>query len=146
MLNGTPMTRAIAKGANKLENRLSKGEKFPDDQVKAYRIFRPRVFEVWCEVLKEVVKTGLKIKGKLSEKNAHDGKILWCKLSDDDWQQIDAMPCKIFDHKVWETKDKQMIEAIGTTKKPIAQAFITEGKIGDEKVFEPPINTQYLLS
>jgi len=136
----------ITKGADKLENRLSKGEKFLDDHVRAYRIFRPRVFEVWCEVLREVVKTSLKIKGKLSEKNAHDGKILWCKLSNDDWQQMDAMLNKIFNHKVWETKDREMIEAIGTTKKDIAEAFITEGKIGDKKAFEPPINTQYLLS
>jgi hypothetical protein len=136
----------VAKGADKLESRLSKGDKIPDDHVRAYRIFRPRVFEVWCDVLKEVIKTSLKIKGKLSEKNAHDGKIFWCKLSDDDWQQIDDMLNKIFNHKIWETKDREMIEAIATTKKDTAEAFITEGKIGDKKAFEPPINTQYLLS
>jgi hypothetical protein len=135
----------LGKGAHKLEDRLSKGEKIPDEHVKAYRIFRPRVFEVWCEVLSEAVKTNLKIKGKLSEKNAKDGKILWLNVSDDDWQQIGDMLDRIFNHKIWETKNQEMIEAIGTTKKDIAQSFVTEGKIGDRKVFEPPINTQYLL-
>ena len=136
----------LAKGANKLEDRLSKSEKFSDDHVKAYRIFRPRVFEIWCEVLSGAIKTNLKIKGRLSEKNANDGKILWCKLAEDDWQQIEKMLDKIVNHKIWETKNREMIEAIGTTKKDIAQVFITEGKIGDKKVFDVPINTQYLLT
>lgn len=91
------------------------------------------------------MKTNLKIKGKLSEKNAKDGKILWLDVSDEDWQQIGDMLDRIFNHKIWETKNQEMIEAIGTTKKDIAQSFVTEGKIGDRKVFEPPINTQYLL-
>ena len=135
----------LSKGAHKLEDRLSKGEKLPDDHVKAYRIFRPRIFEVWCEVLREAVKTTLKIKGKLSEKNAKEGKIFWCTLTNEDWTQIDGMLDKIFNHKIWETKNKEMIEAIGSTKKDIAQTFITEGKIGDRKVLEPPINMKYLL-
>lgn len=136
----------LSKGAHKLEERLRKGEKIPSEHVKAYRIFRPRVFEVWCEVLSGAIKTYLKIKGRLSEKNASEGKIFWCKISEEDWGQIGKMVDKIFGHKLWETKNKDMIEAIGATKKDIAQKFITEGKIGDEKVFEPPINTSYLFA
>lgn len=136
----------LSKGAHKLEDRLSKGEKLPDDHVKAYRIFRPRAFEIWCEVLSGAITTYLKIKERLSEKNATEGKIFWCRISEEDWQQIGKMVDRIFNHKLWETKDKSMIEAIGTTKKDIAQSFITEGKIGDKKVYEPPINTSYLLA
>ena len=67
-------------------------------------------------------------------------------MTEEDWQQIEKMLDRIFSHKLWETKDKDMIEAIGTTKKDIAQKFITEGKIGDKKVFEPPINTSYIFA
>lgn len=136
----------LSKGAHKLEARLQKGDKLPSDHVKAYRVFRPRVFEIWCEVLSGAIKTSLKIKGRLSEKNASEGKIFWCKISEEDWQQIGQMIDRIFNHKLWETKNKEMIEAIGATKKDIAQKFITEGKIMDKKVFEPPINTSYLFA
>lgn len=135
----------LSEGAHKLEERLRKGEKIPSKHVKAYRIFRPRVFEVWCEVLSGTIKTYLKIKGRLSEKKASEGKIFWCKIREEDWEQMGKMIDKIFDHKIWETKDKDMIEAIGATKKDIAQSFITEGKIGDKKVFEPSIDTSYLF-
>jgi len=37
--------------SHKLEDRLSKGEKVPEDHVKIYLIFRPKTFEIWCEVL-----------------------------------------------------------------------------------------------
>ena len=113
----------LKKGASKLEAKLRSGEKLPTDHVKAYRVFRPRVFEVWCEVLANSIKTILKIKGKLSETNAKEGKIFWCKLNPEDWEQIDKMLEKIFNHKLWETKNKEMIEAIGSTKKDIAQTF-----------------------
>jgi len=136
----------LSKGAHKLEDRLRKGEKLPDDHVKAYRVFRPRTFEVWSEVLSGGIKTYLKFKEKLSEKYAKEGKIFWCNMTEEDWQQIEKMLDRIFSHKLWETKDKDMIEAIGTTKKDIAQKFITEGKIGDKKVFEPPINTSYIFA
>jgi len=136
----------LSKGAHKLEDRLRKGEKLPDDHVKAYRVFRPRTFEVWSEVLSGGTKTYLKFKEKLSEKYAKEGKIFWCNMTEEDWQQIEKMLDRIFSHKLWETKDKDMIEAIGTTKKDIAQKFITEGKIGDKKVFEPPINTSYIFA
>jgi len=136
----------VGKGAHKLEDRLSKGEKMPDDHVKAYRIFRPRTFEIWCDILSGAVKWYLKVKGRLSEKNATEGKVFWCEVTEDDWSEIGKMVDRIVRHKLWETKDKEMIGAIGTTNKDIAQAFITEGKIGDKKVFEPPINTEYVMS
>lgn len=136
----------LTKGAHKLEKRLQGGEKIPSNHVKAYRIFRPRVFEVWTEVLSGAIRTALKLKGKLSEKNASEGKILWCKIAEGDWKQIGKMIDKIFNHKIWETKDKDMIDAIGATKKDIAQTFITEGRIADKNVFEPPINTSFLFS
>lgn len=135
----------LSKGAHKLEQLLRKSEKIPVEHVKAYRIFRPRVFEIWCEVLSGAVKTYLKIKGRLTEKNASQGKILWCDILEEDWEQIGKMIDKIFDHKIWETKDKDMIEAIGATKKDIAHRFITEGRIGEKKVFGPPIDTSYLF-
>jgi hypothetical protein len=136
----------LNKGAHKLEDRLSKGEKIPEDHVKAYRIFRPKTFGIWCEVLSGAIKTYLKIKGRLSEKNSAEGKIFWCKIIEEDWQQVESMIDRVFNHKLWETKDKTMIEVIGTTKKDIAQSFITEGKIGDKKVYEPPINTSYVFA
>jgi hypothetical protein len=136
-------------GAHKLEERIRKGVKVPDEHIKAYRIFRPKVFEVWCEILSEAIKAFLKLRGRLSEGYAKEGKILWCKITDEDWEQIKKMVNRIIDHKLWETKEPVIIEAIGTTKKDVALKLITEGKIrvGSEerKVFEPPIDSRYVL-
>ena len=132
-------------GAHKLEERLRKGAKIPQEHIKAYRIFRPKVFEVWCEVLREAIKSYLKLRGKISERYAKDGKILWCKISDEEWQEIEKMIERIVNHKLWEARDQKIIDAIGTTKKEAAYQLITEGKIGEEKVFEPPIDSRYVL-
>jgi len=136
-------------GAHKLEEGIRKGSKVPDEHVKAYRIFRPKVFEVWCEVLSEAIKAFLKLKWKISEGYAKEGKILWCKIDDEEWKQIEKMVLRITEHKLWETKDPTIIDAIETTKKDVAQKLVTEGKIrvGDkeQKIFEPPIDSRYVL-
>lgn len=136
-------------GAHKLEESIRKGTKVPSEHVKAYRIFRPKVFEVWCEILSEAIKAFLKFRGKLSEGYVKEGKILWCKIDEDDWNVIEKMVDRIINHKLWETKDSAIIDAIGTTKKDVALKLITEGKIrvGDkeQKVFEPPIDSRYVL-
>jgi hypothetical protein len=132
-------------GAHKLEESIRKGVKVPDEHVKAYRIFRPKAFEVWCEVLSEAIKTFLKFREKLSEKYAKEGKILWCKIDEEEWKQIEKMVARIINHKLWEAKDPIVVEAIGTTKKDVAERLLTEGKVGEQKVFEPPINSSYVL-
>lgn len=133
------------RGAHKLEEMIRKGHKIPEEHIKAYRVFRPKVFEVWCEVLSEAIKAFLKLKGKLSERYAKEGKIFWCKLDEEEWSEIGKMVDRIADHKLWEAKDAEIVEAIGTTKKDVAYGLITEGKIAEKKVFEPPINSSYVL-
>jgi len=81
----------------------------------------------------------------ISEKYAKEGKILWCKIDEEEWKQIEKMVTRIINHKLWEAKDPIVVEAIGTTKKDIAEKLLTEGKVGEQKVFEPPINSSYVL-
>jgi len=135
----------LSLGAHKLEERLRKGFRIPEEHVRAYRIFRPKVFEVWCEVLSDSIKTYLKIKGKISDKYAKQGKIFWCKLDEEEWKEIEKMVDRIIKHKVWDAKKKEIVEAIGTTKKDIAYKLLTEGKLGETKVFEPPLDSRYVL-
>ncbi len=132
-------------GAHKLEESVKKGTKIPEKHLKAYRIFRPKAFEVWCEVLSEAIKAFLKIKGKLLEKYAKEKKIFWCKIDEDEWKEIEKMIDRIVNHKLWDAKDPEIVEAIATTKKDVAQKLLTEGKLGERKVFEPPIDSKYTL-
>ena len=132
-------------GAHKLEERIRKGESIPELHVKAYRIFRPKTFEVWCEVLRDAIEYLLKVRRKLTDNYAKEGKIFWCKLDDEDWREIGKMLDRIFDHKVWLSRDPQVINAINSTRKEICQKLLTEGIIDGRKVIETPIDFKYVL-
>jgi len=131
-------------GAHKLEERIRKGENIPQPHIKAYRIFRPKTFEVWCEVLRDAIVYLLKVKRKLTDNYAKEGKIFWCKLDDDDWEEISKMLDRIFDHKVWLSNNPKIIDAINNTRKEICQKLLTEGKVDDEQVIETPIDFKYV--
>jgi len=131
-------------GAHKLEERIRKGENIPQSHVKAYRIFRPKTFEVWCEVLRDAIVYLLKVRRKLTDNYAKEGKIFWCKLDDGDWEEIGKMLDRIFDHKVWLSSNPQVIDAINNTRKEICQKLLTEGKVDEKQVIETPIDFKYV--
>jgi len=132
-------------GAYKLEERLRKGERIPELHLKAYRIFRPKTFEVWCEVLRDGIVQLLKLRGELSDTYAKEGKIFWRELNDETWEEIDKMLDRIFNHKIWLSDNPQIIEAINSTRKEICQKLLTEGKIDDTQVIDNPINFRYIV-
>ncbi|HDN83588.1 MAG TPA: HNH endonuclease [Candidatus Altiarchaeales archaeon] len=132
-------------GAHKLEERLRKGEEIPEPHIKAYRIFRPKTFEVWCEVLKDAIVYLLKIKGKLTDAYAKQGKIFWSEIDKSEWEEIGKKLDRIFNHKVWLSKNSDIIDAINSTRKEICQKLLTEGKIGDKHVMDTPIDFKYVL-
>ena len=132
-------------GAHKLEERLRKGEKIPDAHVKAYRIFRPKTLEVWCGILRDGIVYLLKTRRKLSDTYARQGKILWGKLDDNDWEDIGKMLDRIFNHRIWLSKNPEIINGINSTRKEICQILLTEGKIGDQQVIETPLDFKYVM-
>jgi hypothetical protein len=132
-------------GIYRIEHRLGKGEKIPPEHVKAYRMFRKQICVVWCEVLRDAIKTALKLRGKLTETNAKEGKIFWCKLDEDDWKMIEKMVDRICNHKLWLLDKKEIIDAIKLNRKEEAVKLVTEGVVGEEKVIDQPINLQYVM-
>ena len=132
-------------GAHKLEERVRKGQRVPDSHIRAYRIFRPRSFEVWCKLLRDSVITLLRNRGKLTDTYAEQGKVFWCKLDDNEWREIEKMINRIIEHKIWLSKKYQIVNAINSTRKEICQKLLTEGKIEQNQVFDTPLNFQYIM-
>ena len=132
-------------GAYKIEERLRKGENIPEMHVKAFRIFRPKAFEVWCKLLRDCIEVFLKTRGKLPDTYAEEGKIFWCKLDESDWKEIEKMVERIVNHSIWLTKNQEIIDVINSTRKEVVQRLLLEGMIGDKKVIDTPISFQYVM-
>ncbi len=132
-------------GAHKLEERHRKGERIPDAHIKAYRIFRPKTFEVWCETLQSGIIFLLKTRRKLVENYAREGKIFWNKLDENDWEDMGKIADRIFDHKIWLSKRPDIIDATNNTRKEICTRLLTEGKIGNQQVLDTPLDFRYAM-
>jgi hypothetical protein len=48
-------------GAHKIEEQIRKGKSIPDEHLRAFRLYRPAAFVVWCELLKEAIATYLPV-------------------------------------------------------------------------------------
>jgi len=135
----------LSKGAHKLEERYRKGSSIPQEHIKAFRIFRPKIFEVWCKQLRDAIKTSLRLCGKIDDLLANKGKIFWKELDDDNWEQIGKMIDRILNHKIWLLPNPSIVNAISSTKKEICEKLLIQGKIEDEQILDTPLDFKYIM-
>lgn len=132
-------------GTFKLESRRRKGERIPEEHLRAYRLFRPRVAMVWCETLKNAISTYLRFTHVLTDTYSKQGKIFWAKIDDEGWKAIENMVSRIVKHKLWLTENLRAIEVMSSNRKEPAEALLTEGKIDREVLIKKPINFAYVM-
>ena len=133
------------KGIFKLESRLRKGERIPEEHIRAYRLFRPNVVMVWCETLKDAIATYLSLRNLLSDAYSKQGKILWVNIDNEGWESIEKMVTRIVNHKLWLTENQRAIEIMSSNRKEPTMALLTEGKVDEEVFIKNPINFAYVL-
>ncbi|GFP43725.1 hypothetical protein HKBW3C_02854 [Candidatus Hakubella thermalkaliphila] len=134
-------------GIAKLEDRIKKGEVIPDNHLRAYRMFRPAVFVVWCEFLKEAIAMYLIAKGKITNDMRNRNRVLWAQMDGRDWEAIAKMIDKLASHKLWIDRGPVISNAFGQTRPEFFRKLLEEGIIdGIGKILGEPINIQYLFN
>lgn len=134
-------------GVFKIEDRLQKGENIPEYHLRAYRIFRPRVFLVWCEFLAEAIGQILLIRKRINKNMKDKGRIFWVKLAEEDWQDIERMIDALASHKIWMDKTKVVSNILIETHTDKVRKFLEQGEIeGLGKVLDEPIDTSFFTS
>jgi len=139
-------------GAFKIEEQIRKGKNIPDDHLRAFRLYRPAAFVVWCELLKEAIATYLIMNSKITNdmkterKKGKGTRIFWTELDDKDWNAISKMIDKMIKHKIWIDHGETISNAFGQTKLEFFKRFLEMGEIEGKKLIDQPIDIQYLLS
>jgi len=139
-------------GAYKIEEQIKKGRSIPDEHLRAFRLYRPAAFVVWCELLKESIATYLIINRKITNDMKTEGKkgrgtrIFWAELNESDWNAIGKMIDKMISHKIWIDRGETISNAFGQTRPEFFKRFLEKGEIEGKKLIEQPIDIQYLLS
>ena len=139
-------------GAYKIEEQIRKGKNIPDEHLRAFRLYRPAAFVVWCELLKEAIATYLIMNRKItndmkSERKKGKGtRIFWVVLDDNDWNAISKMIEKMIRHKIWIDRGETISNAFGQTRPEFFKRFLESGEIEGKKLIEQPIDIQFLLS
>lgn len=141
-------------GIHKLEDRMKRGETIPDDHLRAYRLFRPRVFEVWCEFLKEAIADMLIIRRKITNDMKKKNRVLWAKIDDEDWKDIEKMVDRLIIHKIWLDRGTVLSNALIDTNKDNIKKLLEKGQVKilegdkevDKKILDQPIDISYLRS
>ncbi len=139
-------------GAYKIEEQIRKGNIIPDEHLRAFRLYRPAAFIVWCEFLKEAIATYLILNRKITndmkmeKKKGRGTKILWAKLDDNDWSAIGKMIDKIIGHKIWIDRGETISNAFGQTRPEFFKRFLENGEIEGKRLIDQPIDIKFLLS
>jgi len=141
-------------GVYKLEDRIKKGDTtIPDNHLIAYRLFRPAAFVIWCEFLKEAIANYLIMNRKITnemKKERKKGKgtrVFWVELEKEDWNAIEKIIDRLVRHKIWKDRGPVIANAFGQTRPEFFRLLLEKGEIeGTGKVFEEPIDIQYLQS
>lgn len=139
-------------GAYKIEEQIRKGKTIPDEHLRAFRLYRPAVFVVWSELLKEAIATYLIINRKITndmktERRRGKGtRIFWAELDDNDWNAISKMIDKMIRHKIWIDRGETMSNAFGQTRPEFFKKFLEKGEIEQKKLIDQPMDIQFLLS
>ncbi len=139
-------------GAFKIEEQIRKGKNIPDEHLRAFRLYRPAAFVVWCELLKESIAMHLiqnrKITNdmKTERKKGKGTRIFWVELSESNWEAISKMIDKMIQHKIWIHRGEKVSNAFGQTRPEFFKKFLEKGEIEQEKLIDQPIDIQFLLS
>lgn len=138
-------------GAHKIEEQIRKGKNIPDEHLRAFRLYRPAAFVVWCELLKEAIATYLNLNRKITNdmkterKKGKGTRIFWAELDDNDWNAISKMIDKMISHKIWIDRGETISNAFGQTRPEFFKKFLEKGEIEGKKLVEQPIDTFYIL-
>jgi len=139
-------------GAYKIEEQIRKGKNIPDEHLRAFRLYRPAAFVVWCELLKEAIATYLIMNRKITNdmkterKKGKGTRIFWTELDDNDWNAISKMIDKMIRHKIWIDRGETISNAFGQTRPEFFKRFLERGELEGRKLVEQPIDIQFLLS
>ena len=139
-------------GAYKIEEQIRKGKNIPDAHLRAFRMYRPAAFVVWCELLKEAIATYLIMNRKITNdmknesKKGKGTKIFWAEINESDWLAIGKMIDKMAGHKIWIDRGETISNAFGQTRPEFFKKFLEKGEIEGKKIITQPIDIQYLLS
>jgi len=139
-------------GAYKIEEQIRKGKSIPDDHLRAFRLYRPAAFVVWCELLKEAIATYLIMNRKITNdmkterKKGKGTRIFWAELNENDWNAISKMIDKMISHKIWIDRGETISNAFGQTRPEFFKRFLEKGEIEGKKLIDQPIDIQFLLS
>lgn len=139
-------------GAYKIEEQVRKGKNIPDEHLRAFRLYRPAAFVVWCELLKEAIAMHLIQNRKITNdmqnerKRGKGTRIFWDELEEDNWDAITKMINRMTRHKIWIDKGETISNAFGQTRPEFFKKFLEEGKIEGKRLIEQPIDIQFLLS
>ncbi len=139
-------------GAYKIEEQIRKGKSISDDHIRAFRIYRPAAFVVWCELLKEAIAMHLIQNRKITSdmknerKKGKGTRIFWAELDENNWEAISKMIRKMIQHKIWIDRGEKVSNAFGQTRPEFFKKFLEKGEIEQEKLIDQPIDIQFLLS
>ena len=134
-------------GVFKIENRIRKGESIPQDHIKAYRMYRPAAFQIWCELFKEALSMYLLARGKLTQDLKKRNRILWVQMDEENWQVVRMMVRKLASHKIWVDTGDVISNAFGQTRPEFFRKLLEQGQIdGAGKILDQPINVQFMFS
>jgi hypothetical protein len=133
-------------GVFKIENRIRKGENIPQNHIRAYRMYRPAAFQVWCELLKEALSMYLLARGKLTQDFKKRNRILWVQMDEENWQDIRRMVRKLASHKIWIDTGDVISNAFGQTRPEFFRKLLEQGQIDVRKILDQPINVQFIFS
>lgn len=139
-------------GAHKIEEQIRKGKSILDEHLRAFRLYRPAAFVVWCELLKEAIATYLIMNRKITNdmkterKKGKGTRIFWAELDDNDWNAISKMIDKMIRHKLWIDRGETISNAFGQTRPEFFKRFLESGEIEGKKLINQPIDIKFLLS
>ncbi len=124
----------------------------------AVMITRPVALQVWSEVLLEAIFASCKIVGSSYPKDSPENqkvKVLLLGISKDDvflnrlpeqiWDSIRSMVRLVGAHQIWKNPSEQILAVLSSNAYGPAKLMLREGMIGEERLYEKPLNEAYLL-
>jgi len=129
------------KGVYRIEEQLSSDPNLiENNHLAAYRICRQAAMIVWLTQFKMAVIRLLKTRNRYLTREWGDERPLWAEFKEEDWKAIRRMFGVVRDHQIWiEKHDKNIIQAIESTKQKDWKQILLEGRLPDrpEKLFPP---------
>jgi len=138
-------------GAFKIEEKVrNQSNEVTDRHLRAFRLYRPAVLNVWCELFKDAMADYFVVRGLISNdmrkerKKGKGTRILWRELSEVDWVNVQKMIDRVINHKIWIDRGTSVSDAFSQTRSEFFKRFLEEGDINGKKLLEEPINIRYI--